>query len=256
MDKKLTINIFGGGHVATHLAREILSHPQLQLNQIYNRHLPAIQEFSDNTHITNSLSQIKKADIFILAISDAAIEDFSNKLSWFDTLVVHTAGSLPMSKLKTKRKGVFYPFQSFTKTKKQINFKEIPILIEASKTNDLNLLAQLGHLLSNKVIIADSKKRQALHIAGVFAANFVNHLYTQAYNILKSNNLPFDLLHPLILEVAQKVQQMPPQEAQTGPAARNDQKIIDKHLTFLNTDNQNKIYKLLTESIRKEKNHG
>ncbi len=252
MADNFEISIFGGGNVATHLAQEILKHPELKLKQMYNRHLTAIQGFGNKTHITDDLTQILPADLFILAITDDAIEDFSEKLAKFDNLTVHTAGSVPMNVLKTKRKGVFYPFQSFSKNKKQINFQNIPILIEAAQPKDLKFLKKIGEKFSNNVIEADSTQRKALHIAGVFAANFVNHLYLQASKILKNNNLPFDLVKPLILEVAQKVQKIPPKKAQTGPAVRGDIKVVNEHLTFLKDENQNKIYKLLTQSIFKE----
>jgi len=247
------ITIFGGGNVATHLAKAFLSHPNIKLQQIYNRHIDKISDFKHKTEIIDDLSKLKPADIFILALTDDAIADFSKKLIPHNVLTIHTSGSLPIQALKTERKGVFYPFQTFSKEKEYIDFKNIPILIEAQNERDLKLLNRLGQLLSDNVQIVDSQQRKALHISGVFAANFVNHLYEQSRQILKEHQLSFDLLKPLILEVARKVQEIPPQQAQTGPAIRGDQKTIDSHLKFLKNPVQKKIYKLLTESIQKKK---
>jgi len=252
MAKPIHITIFGGGNVATHLAKAFLSNPDIELQQIYNRHIDKISNFNNKTEIIDDLSKLKPADIFILALTDDAIAGFSKKLISHNVLSVHTSGSIPMKALQTKRKGVFYPFQTFSKEKEIIDFKSIPIMIEAENEQDLNLLNRLGQLLSDNVQTADSQQRKALHISGVFAANFVNHLYEQARQILKEHQLSFDLLKPLILEVAQKVQEIPPQQAQTGPAIRGDQKTIDSHLKFLKNPVQKKIYKLLTESIQKK----
>jgi len=250
-DIPIHITIFGGGNVAIHLAKAFLSNTDIKLQQIYNRHIDKISDFKNKTEIIDDLSKLKSADMFILALTDDAIADFSKKLIPYNILTVHTSGSMPMQALQTKRNGVFYPFQTFSKEKENIDFKNIPILIEAQNEHDLKLLNRLGQLLSDNVQIVDSQQRKALHISGVFAANFVNHLYEQAHQILKEHQLSFDLLKPLILEVARKVQEITPQQAQTGPAIRSDQKTIDSHLNFLKNPVQKKIYKLLTESIQK-----
>ncbi len=255
VDQKIHITLFGGGHVAFHLAKSLLKLPQVQLQQIYNRKRESIIAFENETEIIDDLSLLKPADLFILALKDDIIEDFSKKLIKFDTLTVHTSGSVPLSALQTQSKGVFYPFQTFSKDREYIDFSHIPILIEALNTQDLNLLNRLGNMLSNIVQVVQSDQRKALHISGVFAANFVNHMYEQAAEILEENQLSFDLIKPLIMEVAQKVQDLPPAQAQTGPAIRRDEKTIQSHLAFLTDDNQNKIYKLLTESIQKETKH-
>ena len=254
-NQKIHITLFGGGHVAFHLAKALLKLPQVQLQQIYNRKRKHIAVFENKTEIIDDLSLLKPADLFILALKDDIIEDFSKKLNHFDVLTVHTSGSVPLGALQTQRKGVFYPFQTFSKEREHIDFSHIPILIEATNSQDLKLLKRLGNMLSNKVQTVQSDQRKALHISGVFAANFVNHLYEQAAQILEENQLSFDLIKPLILEVAQKVQEIPPYKAQTGPAVRYDDKIIQSHLAFLTDDNQNKIYKLLTESIQKKSRH-
>jgi len=249
LKKILNISILGAGNVATHLARVLSARPEVHIQQMYNRHIKALSTFENSIEIIDDLSKLKSVDIIIISITDDAISNFSKQLSHLSSLVVHTSGSVSIDALQVKRKGVFYPFQTFSKAKKRMDFKEIPILIEANNKQDLNLLENLGKLVSDKVLHLDSKQRKALHIAGVFVANFVNHLYVQANKILKDNSLSFDLLKPLIQEVTQKITVLPPEKAQTGPAARGNQKIIQQHLEFLQDKNQKEIYKLLSESI-------
>ncbi len=247
----ISISIIGAGNVATHLARQFVKLPQIHLQQMYNRHIDKLKEFESTTEIIDDLKQLKQANILVIALKDEAISDFSKKLQYFDSLIVHTSGSVAMSDLQVKRKGVFYPFQTFSKQVETMDFSQIPLLVEATYAADLQLLKNVAGLLSDNVLEINSKQRLALHIGGVFAANFVNRLYVEASLILQENQLSFDLLKPLILEVAQKVQDIPPIVAQTGPAYRGDYQIIDKHLSFLTDKQQKQIYRLLTERIVK-----
>ena len=254
-DKPVNITLFGGGNVATHLAKNLLKLPGYYLQQIYNRHLSSIKIFENQVEIIDGLSQLKPADLFILALKDDVIVPFSKKIKDFDVLTVHTSGSIPLQAIQTRRKGVFYPFQTFSKDKPDLDFSIIPILIEAENQQDLILLENLAKSLSKNVQTVNSEQRKALHIAGIFAANFVNYMYRQAADILQDNNLSFDLVKPLIEETARKVQNLLPSQAQTGPAARGDIKTIEKHLEFLKNKPQFELYQYLTEMILKDYGH-
>ncbi len=254
-DKPVNISLFGGGNVAIHLAKNLLKLSGYRLQQIYNRHLSSIKIFENQVEIIDDLSQLKPADLFILALKDNVIVPFSKKLKNFDVLIVHTSGSIPLQALQTRRKGVFYPFQTFSKNKPDLDFSVIPILIEAENKQDLVLLENLAKSLSKNVQTVNSDQRKALHIAGVFAANFVNFMYRQAADILQDSNLSFDLVKPLIEETARKVQNLPPAQAQTGPAARGDIKTVEKHLEFLKNKPQFILYQYLTEMILKDYGH-
>ncbi len=249
MAKPISVNIIGSGNVATHLLREFLKHPEIHINQIFARKLQNLKEFEDVAPMINDIDLLKPADITIISITDDAVSEFSKKLKNYRELVVHTSGSLDINDLQTEQKGVFYPFQTFSKLNKNINFKEIPILIEATKKENLEVLQKLANIVSNNVLEINSQQRFQLHIAGVLVANFVNHLYYQAGKLLEKNNLSFDLLKPLIMETARKVQNLSPENAQTGPAKRNDKLIINKHLKAIEDKNLNEIYKLLTRNI-------
>ena len=115
---------------------------------------------------------------------------------------------------------------------------------------DFEILEKVAKALSNQVFKINETQRQALHVSAVFANNFVNHLYQISNAICTENNIPFEVLKPLILETANKVMSLSPSEAQTGPAVRNDTQSIERHLSFLTNENQVKIYKILTQSIQ------
>jgi len=244
----INIVILGGGNVAYHLTNALLQNSAVNVVQVYNRSLEKINCFKNNTSITNNLSDLKEADIYILAVSDNAISELSSALNLKNKLVVHTSGSMTMDELKSvSNKGVFYLLQSFSRERK-IDFSNVPVCIEAETEKDLLLLETLAKSLSKNCYHINSDQRKSLHIAAVFVNNFVNHLYHIGHEICEQNKVPFEILLPLILETANKISTLSPLEAQTGPAKRNDTKTIEKHKAML-TENQIEIYTLLTNSI-------
>jgi hypothetical protein len=72
---------------------------------------------------------------------------------------------------------------------------------------------------------------------------------------MQEQSLSFDLLKPLILETANKINSLSPAEAQTGPAKRNDKKTIEKQLHLLKESPYKDIYQDLTNSILKKYNN-
>jgi len=244
----IKIIILGGGNVAYHLTNELLQNNAVNVIQVYNRNLEKISCFKNSTAITNNLSELKDADIYIIAVSDNAISELSSALNFKDKLVVHTSGSMALEEIKsTSNKGVFYLLQSFSKERK-IDFSNVPICIEAETKKDLLLLETLAKSISKNWYRINSTQRKSLHIAAVFVNNFVNHLYQIGQEICDQNKVPFEILLPLIKETANKITTLSPFEAQTGPAKRNDTKTIEKHIAML-TKNQQEIYTLLTKSI-------
>lgn len=248
-----SIVILGAGNVALHLTRALIENT-CNVRQIFNRTLEHAREIGEANRIsyTDKISEIEKADIYIIASADSGIEEFSHYIPYDDVLVVHTSGSSPMSVLKGDyRKGVFYPLQTFSK-ERTMRYDNIPFFIEAENSEDLKKLNELGNRISNEVHELNFASRMQVHMTGVWANNFVNHLYYIAGNICEQNNVPFDVLLPLIQETANKVIEMSPKDAQTGPAKRGDQVIIDRHLEALQDDSRLlQIYQILTDSIKR-----
>ncbi len=246
----IKVSLIGAGNLATHLFKALDKSGEVVVIQWYNRSIKAISSFSNDVEITDDLNQLKDADIYILAISDDAIADLSSDLSFKDRLVVHTSGSVNIHDLDRKhRRGVFYPLQSFSKDV-EMDFSQAPFCIETIEKNDLQLLKDLADSIGSPYYKINTEQRQTLHLAAVFVNNFVNQLYRIGHEITDIKNIPFDILKPLILETANKVQKISPYMAQTGPAKRNDKKTIKRHLKMLDNPLHKAIYEMLTESIQ------
>lgn len=262
----ISVCLLGAGNVASHLFNAFNKSKDIHISQWYNRNLKKISSYKNTVSIIDDLQQLENADIYILAVSDDAISSMSSELPFENKLIVHTSGSVNMRDLNKKNKrGVFYPLQTFSKDV-FIDFENVPFCIETVEKDDLNTLKKLAEAVGSKWYKINTEQRQTLHLSAVFINNFVNQLYRIAHEISDAKSVNFDILKPLILETAKKVQQVSPYMAQTGPAKRNDKKTIKKHLKLIENDNHKAIYELLTNSIKNthgisintkiKKNHG
>jgi len=251
----ISVVILGAGNVASHLYRGFRAADNVTVSQWYNRSLDAISTYKNEVEITDNLNDLKLADVYILAVSDDAIAELSEKLPFEDRVVVHTSGGISVYDLDKKhRRGVLYPLQSFTKGT-ALNFEDVPICIETIHKKSYPLLKSLALSLGGPTQRVNSDQRRVLHLAAVFVNNFTNQLYRIGHEITESEGAEFDILKPLIKETARKLEDLSPLRAQTGPAKRNDKKTIKKHLKLLEANNEHKkIYELLTASI--QKTHG
>ncbi len=191
-----------------------------------------------------------RGEMVIISVKDDAIASVASELKGTSLLVVHTAGSKPMNLLPQSRRGVFYPMQTFSK-EQLVDFKEISIFLESSQEEDMSLLRQLALSLSPKVYTLSSEERKFLHLAAVFACNFTNHCYALSSRILEEHGLPFDVMLPLIDQTARKVHTLSPEQAQTGPAVRGDQTIMEAQSQLLE-GRMREIYHLMSEDISKK----
>lgn len=245
-----TINIIGYGNVAYHLIQALKHLSNYKIQNVAVRSLEKGSDFIPKDLIVTAIEDLKPADITLIAVTDNAIAEVSDKIPYQGTLVVHTSGTTALKILNDKnQKGVFYPLQTFSKNK-EINFKEVPLCLEAENSDDLNELKLLANELSDNVFEISSEQRKTLHVSAVFVSNFTNHLYAIGNEICKKNNIPFDILKPLIKETADKINYLNPKDAQTGPAVRFDQKTIKAHEEFLTNETYKTIYKLITQSIQ------
>ena len=243
----IKVVIIGSGNVAQHLVEAFSKSTETEVVQMYSRS----NFHSDAVSVINNLDDLVFADIYIIAVTDDAIGLISSQLPFENRMVVHTSGSVSMEAIDAKnRQGVFYPLQTFSKNK-PVDFTNIPICIETQHESDDDLLEKTARSISRQLFPINSLQRRALHVSAVFVNNFTNHLYKIGSDICKENNIPFEILKPLIRETAEKVMTLSPADAQTGPAKRNDNLTIEAHLAFLKNENQKNIYKVLTQSIQK-----
>jgi len=253
MDPIQNVVIIGAGNVGCHISRK-LHDAGYTISQVAGRreaNVSALAADLGALHCMDFEKVLTNQDLYILALPDEAMEKILPRLPLSNELLVHTSGSVPRQMLDpySENTGVIYPLQTFTR-KRQIDLKEVPVLIEANRIDNENRLLELASKLSSDVRLTDSVARLYIHIAAVFASNFSNHMYDIASNILKDHDMDFELMGPLIMETAAKAIHMGPGAVQTGPAKRKDLKTMQKHLELLkDIKAAQELYRLISDSI-------
>ena len=246
----MKIAILGSGNVAYHLAK-MFKEKNIPISQIFGRNEKDLQEISEQFEIPFSTTELADAELYFIAVNDDAVAAISKNIKNQNSLVAHTSGSLPKEILEGNyRKASFYPLQTFSKSK-MLQYSEIPFFVEAENEEDSQILENLALKISEKVMKSDYEKRKYIHLTAVFACNFVNHLFARAKEISDSQHIPFDYFLPLIKETTLKIEKIEPKLAQTGPAIRNDEKILQLHEALITEEEHLKIYQVMNESIKK-----
>ena len=251
----MKIVFIGAGNLATRLSLA-MQRVGMQIGQVYRHTEASARQLATRLGCpwTNDLSALQEdGDLYVFSLKDTVLSDVISKVKPNNGMWVHTAGSMPMSVFEgyAQRFGVLYPLQTFSKGR-NVNFDVIPIFLEANTDKNADYLKNIASALSENVRFMSSEKRRSLHLAAVFACNFTNHIYTLSYKLLENESIPADVLLPLIDETVSKIHSMPPAAAQTGPAIRYDENVINKHLAMLDDPDMQAIYRLLSQSIHKE----
>lgn len=251
----MRITIIGSGNVATHMAAA-LKNAGHNIVQVYSRDMQnaALLAYHVKAEPVDDLQQINSnTDVFVIAVKDDVIGLLAEQLAKHDKLMLHTSGATDLYALLafTDKAGVLYPLQTFSKIK-EVNFRQVPLCVEGADDSVTHQIEELAQSISNNIYRVDSAQRKILHLAAVFACNFPNYLYEVARQLLDAKGLDFELLRPLILETAQKVQERLPSQVQTGPAVRNDAGTMNDHLKLLaETPHLQQIYTMLSQGIIK-----
>lgn len=236
----MNIVIIGKGNVATNL------------DYAFRKKGVACQMVSSR----EGLDQLPTANVYIYAVRDEALSQVvAQVVNKEKSLHLHTSGSMPMAVFGADKPhaGVFYPFQTFSKARVIEDFSTVPIFFEARGIDDITAVYSLALTITNHVYETTQHDRERLHVAGVYACNFTNLMYTLAAELLKDTHIPFSALLPLIDETAAKIHMLAPCDAQTGPARRGDENVMRHHVEILPNADMRDLYQRLSEEICKRR---
>lgn len=249
------IVLIGAGNLATNVALS-LHDRGYRIMQVYSRTMKSAKTLAERlqTEAVDDISAVvADADLYVISVKDSALQSVIEQLcdGTRKGLFVHTAGSIPMSIFRghAERYGVFYPMQSFSK-QRRVDFTEVPIFIESNDGESLKMIETVAKSLCKNVYTLSSEARKHLHLAAVFACNFVNHCYELSSEVLSRYKIPFEVMLPLVDETARKVHEIAPVEAQTGPAVRYDENVINMQSSLLKSvPRLQEIYDVMSRSI-------
>lgn len=236
----MNIVIIGKGNVATNL-NAAFSKKNIQCQMVSSR---------------EGLDDLPDANVYIYAVCDEALTEVAAHIKGKErALHLHTSGTMSITVFGEDKPhaGIFYPFQTFSKERIIEDFSTVPVFFEARGIDDISAVYSLALTITSHVYETTQHDRERLHVAGVYACNFTNLMYTMAAEVLKNTHIPFSALLPLIDETANKIHTLSPRDAQTGPARRGDENVMQHHLTLLPTEEQRTLYQRLSEEIAKRR---
>ncbi len=247
----MRVVLIGAGNVATHFGEALLA-AGYHILQVYSRTEQSAGELASRLNATfcSSIHEVVEADLYVYSVSDSALPEVINQMIHTTGIHIHTTGSVGVEVFGNKFSafGVIYPLQTFSK-QKDLDFNQVPLFVEAVSDTVKDHLLQIAEKLSKHVYVANSAQRIQLHIAAVFACNFSNYFYSIAADVLNKAGFPFEVLHSLILETAEKIRTLSPDQAQTGPARRNDQDSVEKHISMINDSEVAELYRVISARI-------
>ncbi|MGI6073449.1 MAG: Rossmann-like and DUF2520 domain-containing protein [Fermentimonas sp.] len=256
----MDIVVIGSGNVSTNLSLSLkdVGH---NIVQVYSRKIENAKDLGkrvDAIPIDDLKEIYTSADIYIICVKDDAIRNVIEGMPKVSGILAHTAGSVPIEVFKYGNEwcgkssgyGVMYPLQTFSKNRR-IDLKDVPFFLESSDSATMDNLKMLCAGISNNINVLDSESRKYVHLSAVFANNFSNHMFTIASKILEARNISFDVLKPLMKETVNKIEAMNPLDAQTGPAVRYDERVMQNHLKLLQSDHYKEIYQMISDSIHR-----
>ena len=235
----MNIVIIGKGNIATNL------------DYAFRKKGIACQMVSSREGLDN----LPQANVYIYAVKDEALSEVVAQVKGKErSMHLHTSGSMPISVFGDDKPhaGIFYPFQTFSKARVIEDFSTVPVFFEARGIDDISAVYSLALSITSHVYETTQHDRERLHVAGVYACNFTNLMYTMAAELLRNTHIPFSALLPLIDETASKIHTLSPRDAQTGPARRGDENVMQHHLSLL-SEEQKQVYALLSDEISKRK---
>ncbi len=249
----MKVVFIGAGNVATVLAR-LTQQAGHEIVQVLSRSTSSAKLLADELQcpFTNDFSQLDTgADIYLVAMSDAALNGLHENFRLKDQLIVHTAGAISKNVLQTvsTNYGVLYPLQSLLKDEKN-DLLQIPLLVDGNNANSTKMIEAFANTISRQVQIVAEEDRQKIHVAAVVVNNFTNYLFTLASDYCKAEKVSFELLFPLIDALVSRLHVHNPADMQTGPAIRKDAATLEKHLRLLHMHPKLKsIYLKMSDSI-------
>lgn len=246
-----TISIIGTGNVSEILGQRLFDEG-FQIASVVGRNKERASELANKWSARIENIEDISGEFVLVCLPDSITKEVIEEID-SHKIVAYTAGSLALEKILHPNCGVFYPLQTFSKSKKEKSLK-FPILFE-SKTKEISdVLQKLGAKISERVEYCDTEKRKHIHLSAVFINNFSNHLIYLGQKLAQQKDIDPQLFAALIEETFAKLKDLPAKEAQTGPAVRNDLVTIKSHLDLLEGE-EREIYKILTNNLLKSFGH-
>lgn len=252
----MKIALVGSGNIATFFAGKFHAHGH-EIIQVISNRLDRARLLAEPYHAEagdqlDDLSQ--QAGVVILAVKDDVLSQILQHQALQNRILIHTAGSVNLDLLLsvTPHAGSLWCVYSVNRHHLPTR-PDVPVILNASDPETLKITKQLAACITDHYYYLSDEQKTIAHLGAVFANNFSNFLFTASQDILQKNDLPFELLLPLIENTVEKLQYSRPDKLQTGPAIRHDEQTMEKHRTMLGSEPALlEVYNLISRLIQQK----
>ncbi len=191
----------------------------------------------------------RKADVVFITTNDDAIQKVCTAVAKGGgfrkgQVVLHVSGSLPSSVLEAARaKGCFigsmHPLQSFADVDMAIQRLHGAYFCLEGMKEATEEAQELALAMGGRIMTIKTGDKPIYHAAAVIASNFFVSIidmslrFYEAIGIDRKKGL--EALMPLIEGSLANIRMLGPVKALTGPIARGDAKVIERHLEAIGT---------------------
>ncbi len=249
MNTATTVSVIGPGALGGALINLLVKHPErFSLYSVWGRTKKDSYLLTGTNRKPADTSFPKKkndlGNLILITVPDDQIAPIAVRLSnlsldWNHHAVVHFSGNHSsdlLASLSDKGAAVasMHPLQTFTKGDDATRFKDIWFTIEGSEVifPKLELLAKKAGAFC-RIMNPDQKK--AMHLAAVFASNYLVSLMSAVEKITVSNDIDrgVEMMRPLIRQTLDNIFQKGVDDSLSGPIIRGDKSTLREHLKLL-----------------------
>jgi predicted short-subunit dehydrogenase-like oxidoreductase (DUF2520 family) len=243
------MNLIGCGRVGQTLAYLWQRTGVVRVQGLYSRSkasAQAAQTFIGAGEVCETLAQLPQADLWLIAVPDAAIEQVASELcaaraesddehATVQPMALHASGFLASSALAPLaalgwRTASSHPVRSFaTPDLAAAQFAGTPIGLEGHALA-LPILQTAFEAIGGQCFHIQTEAKPLYHAAAVFSNNFTVVLQGIAQGLWQeagvSEAMRQTLMHALLTSTVANLQSNTPAHALTGPAARGDTAVV------------------------------
>ena len=244
-----TLSIVGAGRVGRSLGRR-LHELGWRIGGVTARSTAtaraAVRAIGAGQPLAGPAHQILSSRVILITTPDGAIEDVAKNLArvggdaWNGKVVLHTSGSLDSSVLHPlaafgAATGSMHPMQTFS-TQNNPNLEKTIFGIDGSQAA-LQVARKMIRQMGGVAVRLSGANKAAYHAAGTFACVYVLALMETATRLLMTQGFKrrqaLRALLPLTRQTLDNFESVGPLAAWTGPLARGDYSVIERHVTAL-----------------------
>lgn len=188
------------------------------------------------------IDELADADLILIAVSDQAIGEVAASIPPTKAILFHASGSL------TSVRGGFslHPLRALPPVGETADLRDALLVFEGTHREVAQRIASAAGARFAEISAAEKPR---YHAGAVFAANYVAAMLDIADGLIGIDNARGDLVALAQSAIANWASHTDAQRF-TGPAARGDQAVIERHLELLQPQQDLAlIYRLLADRI-------